>query len=333
MVSTVRFGAADVARVRFSISPLWESVRSLYALADPQRHVVHLPWIRRVRDLVDDSRVGPHLNILAALARPGAWLPDFLTPPPPAPVNRIEDELISVLAVRAETVQADLEAVAGRAPLPTWLRKAASNEPDVLLRRLVDAVDVWHRAAVTPYWPRIQGLLEGDVAHRTRDLAEGGLGRLIDRLHPTLRWHVDHIVADDPWQLDLELGGRGLPLLPSVFVDRRVLWTVRADSAPLAVYPARGAATLWQSRRAAPVDVTLAGVLGPTRARLLDRLQAPATTTELARRLGVSAAAVSQHLQAMRAAGLVSRVQHGRSALYATTPAGRTLLRAGGEEP
>ncbi|MFD0331981.1 ArsR/SmtB family transcription factor [Streptacidiphilus monticola] len=55
-------------------------------------------------------------------------------------------------------------------------------------------------------------------------------------------------------------------------------------------------------------------------------MDAPASTTELARRAGLTAAGVSQHLTALRAAGLVSAHRAGRSVLYARTEVGNALL-------
>jgi DNA-binding transcriptional ArsR family regulator len=328
-LSTIRFEVRDAANIRFCISPLWETVRSLYALADPGRHVVHLPWMRQVRTLIGDPDLAGHLHLLSGFARPGAWLPDFLTPPPPGPLTDIEEELTAVRATPPETILADLAAIATKSPL-TPPAMAALAEPELVLQRLVESTRVWHRIVIAPHWPRMQALLEADIAHRSRSLAEGGVHGLFNSLHPTIRWATDRIVSDDRWDLDLDLRGRGLPLMPSVFVDRRVLWNIRADSAPVAVYPARASATLWQTGPHA--SQALSAVVGITRAQLLTMLQAPATTTELARRVDLSAAAVSQHLQALHAAGLIGRSQHGRSVLYVATQAGITLLRASGQD-
>nr|WP_285705359.1 helix-turn-helix domain-containing protein [Microtetraspora sp. NBRC 16547] len=69
-------------------------------------------------------------------------------------------------------------------------------------------------------------------------------------------------------------------------------------------YPARGVGTLWEHRPVTRLDA-IAAVLGRSRAILLAESEAPASTTELARRTGVSAAGVSQHLTALRDAGIV----------------------------
>jgi len=86
------------------------------------------------------------------------------------------------------------------------------------------------------------------------------------------------------------------------------------------------AAQLWAPPapdRAAPEEL-----LGARRARILLALDRPASTQELARRLGASAAGVSEHLSVLRRAGLVAGRRDGRHALYARTRAGETVLGA-----
>ncbi len=282
-MSVIRFAVADAADIRFCVSPLWETVRSRYAVEDAGRHAVHLPWVRAVRGLDCDP-------VLRAVSRPGAYLPDFLTPPPSGPLATLDEELAVVAATPPDVVVADLRSTARRRPLAVAL-----DDPAGLRDRLCAAVRAWHDAAIAPHWPRMRALLDADIAYRSRQLAEGGLRRLVDTLHPSVRWAGDRIVADDPWDLDLDLRGRGLPLMPSVFVDRRVLWPVRPESPPLAVYPVRAAATLWEAapatdaapRRghrhgpgaaarpaARPGHDDRAGA--PPRRRRADRLRAPA---------------------------------------------------------
>jgi len=69
-------------------------------------------------------------------------------------------------------------------------------------------------------------------------------------------------------------------------------------------------------------------VLGRSRTLLLTELETPASTTELARRTGLSAPGVSQYLTALRKAGLVSAHRAGRSVLYARTSAAEAVLAA-----
>ncbi|MCU1488589.1 MAG: transcriptional regulator, ArsR family [Actinomycetia bacterium] len=65
------------------------------------------------------------------------------------------------------------------------------------------------------------------------------------------------------------------------------------------------------------------------RVTLLDRLvESPSTATELARALPVTRSAVSQHLQVMKAAGLVHDSPAGTSRVYNVDPDALALLRS-----
>nr|WP_245805343.1 helix-turn-helix domain-containing protein [Amycolatopsis australiensis] len=67
-------------------------------------------------------------------------------------------------------------------------------------------------------------------------------------------------------------------------------------------------------------------MLGRARAGLLEALRSPATTTELARALGVTPSAVSQHLRVLREAGLAERERSGRHVVHGITALGTSLL-------
>ncbi|TYB37335.1 helix-turn-helix transcriptional regulator [Micromonospora sp. AP08] len=66
----------------------------------------------------------------------------------------------------------------------------------------------------------------------------------------------------------------------------------------------------------------------PGHPELRQRRHAPRSTTEPARRTGLSPAGVSQHLTALRAAGLVVTHRQGRSLLSSRTAVAEALLGA-----
>jgi DNA-binding transcriptional ArsR family regulator len=115
-------------------------------------------------------------------------------------------------------------------------------------------------------------------------------------------------------------------LVPSVFIWPQ--WSVaRATSTQTTLlYPARGAATVWESAVLGPGLGAVESLLGVPRARLLGALRSPATTSALARRFGVSPSAVSQHLAVLHRGGLVDRQRSGRTVLYQTSELGLGLL-------
>jgi DNA-binding transcriptional ArsR family regulator len=128
--------------------------------------------------------------------------------------------------------------------------------------------------------------------------------------------------------------------MPSVFNWPDVSLSLATSTQTVMLYPARGTATVWEGtvwegtmREGGPQDggreAAAEALLGAPRVRLLDALRSPATTTALARRLGVTPSAVSQHLAVLHRGGLVDKRRSGRVVLYQTTALGLALLRGG----
>lgn len=326
-----RFSAPDVAHLRFAYSPIWEAVTSLRVLQAPGRHALHLPWATAARAAVAAARLD--LTTLVALVPPTGYIADFLTPPPETPLPDLDDELDLVAAVPADLVRADLATLAQQfgcatpAPPPVAAaREALAADPERGLRALAGTLRAYWDVAVAPHWPRLRALLDADVVHRSRALALGGASALFDDLHPDVRWHGDRLTVDKKYRTTVDLAGRGLVLVPCAFAWPSVLTMCDAPWQPTVIYPARGVATLWETGDGTPAG--LAGVLGRTRGDLLAGLAGPASTSELAGRLRVTAGAVSQHVTALRGAGLVVSARLGRRTVHARTPLADALVSA-----
>ncbi|MGK5739186.1 helix-turn-helix domain-containing protein [Micromonospora sp. URMC 103] len=323
----IGLSAGAVARIRFAVSCLWEVVASVRVLRDPGEHAVHLPWARRVRPrLAEAGLAGPDGGLLWQLVpAPPGYLADFLTPPPAGLNPDPAAELAALVATPPDTVRAHLRLYPGEhGPAVA----ALYADPEAGLRRLAAEVEAYWRIALAPDWPRIRLLLDADVATRARRLAEEGAGGLLNDLHQQVRWEDDTLLIAQRHCLAPDVpDGPGLVLVPSVFVWPSVL-SISAGDAPQLAYPARGIGALWERPAAAPD--ALAAVIGRGRARLLAELEAPLSTTKLARRTGMSAGGVSQHLTALRAAGLVVTHRRGRMLLSARTDVGEALLSAAG---
>jgi biotin operon repressor len=314
------FTVEDLARTRFAISPIWEAVHSLVAFRDPAAAALHVPWLRSLSGRLG----GLELERAVALNPPRGFRPDFTTPPPAGPLGTLEDDLAALRRTPLAQIRRDMLLFAsqhGRSPLvQTWL-----EHPRREVRRLAATLEEYWARALEPEWSRIHGFLEADIAHRARQLTEGGAAALFADLHPAVTWgerHVDVVVTRH--EATIELAGRGLLLMPSAFQ-----WTGPAvvdlePWQPTILYPARGIATLWQD--AAPAPDGLRRLLGATRAAALADLGAPRSTTELARRLSISPANASHHLAALRDAGLLTARREGRSVLYVRTPTGDALV-------
>jgi DNA-binding transcriptional ArsR family regulator len=126
----------------------------------------------------------------------------------------------------------------------------------------------------------------------------------------------------------IDLGGRGLVLVPSVFAWPDPIVLLDATGQPVLLYPARELLALWHE----PVydRGVLAGLLGSTRAAVLLAAARGDSTSELAARLDMGIAAASQHLTVLRNAGLISRTRRGRAVHHDLTPLGVQLLLASG---
>jgi Family of unknown function (DUF5937)/Helix-turn-helix domain len=322
---TLRFGPAALAHVRFAISPLVEAWRSRRLLDDPGAGALHLPWVVEARKLTADL----DLALLRALEPTGVYTPDFVSPPPDTPLAELEDELAVVAATPPEQARAEVLRSYRRKPrLPEVLEPFVAD-PTAGLAEVVALLRVYWERTLAAHWPRLRALLEGDVLHRARQMADGGADRLFADVDPTVSW-ADGVLSIDKGSVeqDVDLRDRGLLFVPSAFAWPDVLLVTDPRWQPTLVYPARGVGTLWEADRPAAPDA-LGALLGKVRAAVLMALDHPRSTTDLARSLGVSAGGVSQHLGILRAAGLVHGHRVGRSVLYLRSPAGDGLVGAG----
>ncbi len=303
------FTAADVAYTRFAFSPLWEVVASVWVLKGGAGHDLHARWVRQARDRLKGFDWRPLHDVV-----PTRVIPGFICPPPAAPLPELADELATVRATPAEQVAQELAAI-----------PEVTTVPDA--GELADVIGEYWERVLAPFWPRIRTLLEADVQYRARRLTTGGASALFDDLNPAVTWRDERLFIEHP-RVSARRGlrGKGLLLVPSAFVWPRVFSVTVPGWQPTLRYPPRGIGELWTERHTAPSEA-LVGVFGASRARLLAELDNPASTTDLAARTGLTAGGVSQHLTALKAAGLVSAHRVGRFVLYSRTEVAEQLLR------
>ncbi|MGW1003698.1 helix-turn-helix domain-containing protein [Streptomyces sp. NPDC002520] len=323
-----RFAVGDLASTSFACSPLQEAVFSLRCLHDPARFPHHRPWLRRFRPRLETL----DRELLTALVAPWLWVPDFLTPRPGRTRPAFAEELDEVRRTPPDVVTADFRATyRTEDAIPPFVARGLAD-PAAFLVRLTDALDAyWHACLSDSWWPRVHSILEADLAHQARVLAEQGAAALFAGLDPRLVWSGDQLLLlrrgdTAPWpSADIRIAGRGMVLVPTLFA-RGAQTVIDPSRPPMLIYPARGRATL--SEAPPPVtDRALIRLLGRPRARLLGILAEPASTTELAHRLEVTPGAVSQHLAVLYDAGLLSRTRSGRTVRYRRTALGDELCR------
>jgi DNA-binding transcriptional ArsR family regulator len=327
---TINFGASDLARIRVAISPLFELWQSIRALQNPGAKALHSPWLVDVQRRTEDL----DLSTLFALQPARGYNVDFIHPPPSRPLTGFEEELARMLATPADRIRREVLTAIERREI--WIAKGFSyapppqrfiEQPGVALQELGETLRAYWQRAIAPYWDRIRAILEGDILHRARQNADGGAETLLADIDQSARYLDGRLILDKPWCKSVDLDGRGLLLVPSVFIWPYVAVMDEGPYQPTINYPARGCAILWEP--SAPAPQALAALIGNRRASILMSLDAPTSTTELARRLGASPGNVSQHLTVLRDAGLIRRHRMGRVVLYSRSPPGELLAKKG----
>ncbi|MGW4383930.1 ArsR/SmtB family transcription factor [Kitasatospora sp. NPDC004531] len=326
MVLRFRLGLADLAATYFACSPLQETVLSLRMWTHPGQYP-HGAAFEAMRPAFEALPAAP---LLRALVAGNKYVPDFLTPRPSVPFPDFRAELAVVRAFEPARLRHELDVtfLPHDRRVPPLLA-AFDDRPAELVRRVADALEqYWTHVLEPAWWPRARSVLHADIVHRARVLAERGAAGLFADLDHRLRWTDGVLTIDRDWgdsDLDIPVDRRGLALLPTCFA-RGAITAIGPDLTPSISYLARGQGNLTGPADPPPAPQALEQLLGAPKARLLTLLQEPTATTELARRLGVTPGAVSQHLAVLHTTRLVTRARHGRLVLYARSPLAEQLL-------
>ncbi|MBF4160815.1 helix-turn-helix domain-containing protein [Nocardioides acrostichi] len=330
----------DLAASRFALSPLMELdavLRLLGGLSDARGRLppaVHERFERRYAPLRGD----PLVQALELLRTPRHGV-TFLTPPPGSLGQTVDDDVAQVRATPPEVAIAEIaEALARRArgrhvagPADAVARWVESLPGESLVGQLADTLEELWRCVVGPDWPLLRAVAERDVLHRAQRLTSEGWAGALDDIHPRVRWRAPYVEVLGHPAGTVDLDGRGLLLVPSVFVTSGVAVYADRQWRAALVYPARGHAALWSSRR--PPGAAVERLLGRGRARILLAVDTGASTTQLARELELSPAGVSAHLGVLLEAGLLTRSRMGRTVVYRRSPLGDALAAAGDDDP
>lgn len=309
---------SDVVAIRFAPDAVWETVASLIVLAHPERHPLHRPLLTKVQDPGWDHQ------LLLSLLSDDVWYPDLLAPLP----ERRSDEPRTALAAladsdtRRERAETDLETLRELRP---GERRWRRTTPAQLLEETAAALVAYWSAVLAPLWERVCEITSADLAFRSQTLAADGIAVTLTGLHERMTYGDDRLRLTMPGLHEHRaVGGAGVRFVPSVF-RFPCLSAHLAGAPPVISYAARGAGRLWEA--GAPETPGLDPLLGRSRVAILTGLEAPSTTTRLARLLRLSAGTVNEHLTTMRDAGLLTSSRRGREVLYERTDLGHALMQ------
>ncbi|WP_328444165.1 winged helix-turn-helix domain-containing protein [Streptomyces sp. NBC_00386] len=317
----IHFTPEDLTRIQVASTPdpLWEITFSLQRLQTSQGRWAYADWHRSTRATLAGTRLGAAVRRLLTPVLPrAAYLPDFLTPPESA--DGLERGLTAILDTPPARVTHEMDLLARISGAPDWVPRLAERDSR---NELVRVLRAYHEAVVAPHYDRMCESLAGERGLLARSTLDSGVGGLLSGLSPAMRWlppvlHVDYIE-----DRDLRLGGRGLRLVPSYFCWQLPMSLADDTLRPVLVYPVHGARVPEPARP----DAALRALLGRTRATALRALALGATTSELARTLGVSPATATHHTTVLRDAGLITSRRVQNTVLHILTPLGATMLR------
>ncbi|MBZ0295596.1 MAG: MarR family transcriptional regulator [Anaerolineae bacterium] len=338
----------DLLQMRFAYSPLIELVSSYRLL----HHIKYQPHYQRWIDAAKQALYGLDFPYLHALTTARSYIPDFLTPTPTRTNLTLEDELLALLEVPDAVIHRNVEyliLIDG----DSEIRQQYLTYTREVLLCLIDELRLYWNRALAAHWPRMMAVLEGDVLYRARQLALEGPEKLLANLNPALGFEEMALVKkvsakeierirqigtcypatheriesnDAPVNeyVDYRLPGTGLQLVPGLFIADHFSWQFAPEWQPMLLYGPRGVG-LWNQRSEQPNE-SLEIALGAGRARVLQMLVMPSNTGEIARKLHISAGAVSQHLGRLNDAGLVEPHRSGKRVFYHLTRRGKDLI-------
>jgi DNA-binding transcriptional ArsR family regulator len=312
----VHLTAEDLLRTRFASRPA-PLIELGHALAALQRRDPLLGNWRRSATAQFPKEARPLLGLIPA----SATGPLFLDPVSAGLAEGLEQ----VQQAPTRLVRDELERVFGTRPLPAWARPLAARDRQTW-RDLDRGLHLAHDHLLRDVWPRVCNGFRAELAWRSRVIAEFGVQAALSGLHPRISWNGTVLQIDATTDFDVYPRGAGLTLLPSVLWTGRPMIADYPDGSTAIVYPALTPLPLIDDISRDP----LAQLLGHTRADVLRLAFRERTTTELARELGTSAATVSGHTKALRAAGLIVTARVGKAVQHSVTPLGDRLLESAG---
>lgn len=315
----------DLLETRFAYSPLVELTSSFQVLVTPAYHPLYRRWVDEALRALHDVEL-PFMEALILPHRPnpkGNYIPDFLTPTPTIVQLSLEPELEQLMNLPDEIIHASIHRLIQTA-----------GESDILLfflaytheaiYCLVEELRLYWRRTLESHWNRLTSILDGDVLYHARRLAVEGPEEMLRSMHPKLTFQEGVIELLKNREEEFFLQGSGLQLVPSIFGGNMLSYQVVPEWQPMVIYSPRGLGLWQQSVQERNHSLELA--LGEGRARVLQTLAIPSNTSEIARRLDISAGAASQHLSRLQQAGLVEPNRSGRRVYYRLTDRGAQLL-------
>lgn len=310
--------SADLTRIRFAdrLHPAGTVLIAGQALRQPAV-AASLPALARRA-----ATAAPELRPLHHLTPSQGFVPDFMTPLSGS--ASIEDGLEAIRSTPAKRIRAEVSAAYAHVPVSAARRRFAAADPEVL-ETLLAAMRSYFHHVLAPDWQALNRTHRRVVGEAARRYAFSGADGVLAGLHPGIRWRAPALEVDTWQDGEARLDGQGLILLPSPFAGPRPRVLVAPDQPALVVYPVEPTAP---PDSAPATSDALISLFGRTRGAVLIHAARPGrhTTSTIARQVGISVSSSSEHLAALRAAGLVSSRRDGGAMVHRATAVCRDLV-------
>ena len=208
----------------------------------------------------------------------------------------------------------------GGAPFPPgW--QIAGEQPRRWLNSMADAsLDTW--AIIEPWWRVAGPLFDREVRRVGTAAVRGGLGALLNSLHPRISYRDGTLTFAHPYDQCVAQGRRRLVLVPMIAGRDALLVSFEHNDVCYIGYPVRPPGP----GPSATANGALALVLGPLRAAELRALRQPLNVGELAVAVQCAPTTATYHVHHLAAAGLISCERRGSSVLVSRTARGDELV-------
>lgn len=322
----IYFTGEDTARTRIALThdPLWELVLSVRMLRGQRGDLLFTDWRRATATALRTVQPGSGVGLVSALMPTMGYFPDFLNPAVPSGPHQLEAGLEEIRRTPIAALERDLAMMALPPSVTPAVRHLAEGDP-AALRELTATLHVYYDIAIAPHRRTVDAAVEHDRAARVREMASRGVEGLLISLQPHVEYSDGELRVPAHPDQEIHLGGRGLLLVPSYFCINHPVTMFDESLAPVLVYPVERrhdllALAAGDRRRGLPA------LIGPTRAAVLEAASDGRTTTDLARRVGISPGSASEQATVLREAGLIVSRRDGNRVIHQVTPLGMAML-------
>jgi hypothetical protein len=324
----IYFTSEDIARTRMESvhDPLWELVLSGRMLRGQRGDLLFTDWRKSTANVLRSAQLGPGVGLLSALMPTMGYFPDFLNPAVPSTGNQLEAGLEEIRRTAVTTLERDLSRMTVPSTVEPGIRQLAEGDP-AALRDLTSTMRAYYEIAIGPHRRTVDAAIEHDRAVRVREMALNGVEGLLETLRPLVEYSDGELRVPSHPDQEIHLGGRGLLLVPSYFCVNHPMTMFDAQLTPVLVYPVVRRHDLLPAPESDRRQ-GLSALIGPTRAAVLAAASDGRTTTDLARRVGISPGSASEQASVLREAGLIVSRRDGNRMIHQLTPLGMAMLNS-----